>query len=91
VVAEKANEANGGACGGVCWSLLLGRVWSQAVGCVLAFGRNLVSFALKMFPHSIYFVKNCKCNFNAICKDNDEMNCPMLKPKIFISLNFHKS
>jgi hypothetical protein len=45
--------------------------------CVGAFGRNLASIAVKMFSHSIYFVKKFYkfCNFNAICKDNAAINC----------------
>jgi hypothetical protein len=45
--------------------------------CVGAFGRNLVSVAVKMFSHLIYFKKTFYkfCNFNAIWKDNAEINC----------------
>jgi hypothetical protein len=57
--------------GGVC-------LWRESGGrfCVGAFGRNLVSFAVKIFPHLIYFIKKFYkfCTFNAICKDNAAIN-----------------
>jgi hypothetical protein len=37
--------------------------------CVGAFGRNLVSVAMKTFSHLIYFIK-----ISAICKDNAAIN-----------------
>jgi hypothetical protein len=41
-----------------------------------AFGRNLVSVAVKMFSHLIYFIKKFDklCTFNAIRKDNAAIN-----------------
>jgi hypothetical protein len=41
-----------------------------------AFGKNLASFAMKMFPHLIYYINEFyKCTFNAICKENAAINC----------------
>jgi hypothetical protein len=38
--------------------------------CVGAFGRNLVSVAVKMSSHLNYFIQTFyRCTFNAICKD----------------------
>jgi hypothetical protein len=44
--------------------------------CVGAFGRNLASVTVKMFSHSIQFIKIFYkfCTFNAICKDNAVIN-----------------
>jgi hypothetical protein len=64
--------------GGVWQSLRLAGVWSQAVGrfCVSAFGKNLVSVAVKMFSHLTYFKNKFYkfCTINAICKDDATIN-----------------
>jgi hypothetical protein len=68
--------------------------------CVGAFGRNLASVAVKIFSHSIYFMKTFDtfCTFSEICKDNAAMNCftvqrnevsfpstfPLIKLKLFL-------
>jgi hypothetical protein len=51
--------------------------------CVGAFGRNLASVAVKMFSHSIYFIKKFYkfCTFSAICKDNAAINCITVQHK----------
>jgi hypothetical protein len=62
--------------------------------CVSAFDRNLVSVAVKMFSHLIYFIKKFYkfCNFNAFCKDNAAINCITIQHKeIFIPVNFDGS
>jgi hypothetical protein len=75
---KKCKRGYGGAYGGVWRSLRFTGVWILESGtrfCVGAFGRNLVSVAVKMFSHLIYFIKKfCKCTFNAICKDNTAIN-----------------
>jgi hypothetical protein len=54
LVARNANE-----------TMMASMVWSgeslESGGrfCVGAFGRNLASVAVKMFPHLIYFLTNC--------------------------------
>jgi hypothetical protein len=65
--------------------------------CVCAFGRNLVSAAMKMFSHEIYFMKKfCKFGtFNAICKGNAAINCITVQhkkgsfPSTFMKLRDH--
>jgi hypothetical protein len=55
-------------------------VWGVAE---CAFGRNLASVAVKMFSHSINFIKKFfKCYaFNAICKHNGVINCITVQRK----------
>jgi hypothetical protein len=45
--------------------------------CVVAFGRNLASAAVKMFSHLIYCTKKFYkfCTFSVIFKDNAVINC----------------
>jgi hypothetical protein len=66
-------------------------VWSKAV-VYYAFGRNLVSIAIKML-HIFYFVNKFYkfCNFNAFCTYNASKNCFMLNTKMFIPVNFDES
>jgi hypothetical protein len=54
---KKYKRGYGDAYDGVWRSLRLAGVWSQAVGFVDAFGRNLASVAVKIFSHLIYFIK----------------------------------
>jgi hypothetical protein len=51
--------------------------------CVRAFGRNPVSVAVKMFSHLICCVNKYykNCTSNAICKDNDAINCIIFQNK----------
>jgi hypothetical protein len=62
------------------YSSTYGRVWQSLESgswfCVGLFGRNLASVAMKMFSHSIYFIKTLykSCTFNAICKENAAIN-----------------
>jgi hypothetical protein len=65
LVAIIADKEHGGSC-----------VVSGDWFCVNAFGRNLASVAMKMFPHKIYFMKKSElCTFNMICKDIAAVNC----------------
>jgi hypothetical protein len=52
-----------------------------------AFGRNLASVAVKMFTHKCYFIKRFYkyCTFNAICRDNAEINCITVQRKKKVS------
>jgi hypothetical protein len=64
--------------GGVWRSLrLCGSLESGGRFCVGEFGRNLAPVAVKMFSHTLLFIKKCYkfCDFNAICKDNAATNC----------------
>jgi hypothetical protein len=64
---KKCKRGYGGACRGE----------SGDMFCAGAFGRNLASVVMKIFPHLIYFIKIFYklCIFNAIYKDNDAINC----------------
>jgi hypothetical protein len=55
--------------------------------CVGAFGRNLASVAVKMFSHSMYFMKTFykSCPWNAICKNNAKINCITVNTKYVYS------
>jgi hypothetical protein len=48
--------------------------------CVGAFGRNLASVAVKMFPHLIRFIRKFY-TYNMICKDNAAINCIIVQHK----------
>jgi hypothetical protein len=66
----KCIRGYGGANGGVWQSLESGGRF-----CDSARGRNLASFAIKLFSHVIYFIKKLyKCTFSAIGKDNAAVN-----------------
>jgi hypothetical protein len=67
-----------------------------------AFGRNAASVAVKVIRYLIYFTKKCYkiYIFNAICKDNDAVNCvtstvllliPFHTKIMFIPVNFDGS
>jgi hypothetical protein len=62
---------------GLAESAFGGNLEADGQFCVGAFGRNLASVAVKMFPRLIYFIKTFYklCIFNGICKDNSVMNC----------------
>jgi hypothetical protein len=47
-------------------------ILQQAVGFFRAFGRNLISVAVKTTLYLVYFIKECikRLTFNAICKGN---------------------
>jgi hypothetical protein len=80
---KRCKRGYGGAYGGVWRTLRLtesafGRSLESGVRfCVGAFGRNLATVAVKMFPHLICIIKKFYklCTFDAICKDNAAMNC----------------
>jgi hypothetical protein len=91
VVAGSANEIWG--C--LWWDLaefaLGGRLDSDFRFCVGAFGRNLASAAVKVFPHLICFIKTFYefCTFNVLCKVNAAVNYITVQKKIPVTLMGH--
>jgi hypothetical protein len=77
LVARNSNEAMVGS-GVVCVCLESDRRFCEG-----AFGMNLVSVAVNMFSHLIYFIKifYTFCTSNAICKDNVAINCSAVQHK----------
>jgi hypothetical protein len=92
---KKLKRGYSGAYGGIWRSLRLAGVWILDSGgrfCVGPFGRNLAAVAVKMFSQLIYFMKKIYklCTFNAICKDDAEINCVTVQHKMVYSRQFSR-